>query len=141
MTKTSRFWLLLGSLVALTFVAGAAAGVIADRMFGPKVVLRTSLGDMSAVLDRLDLTAEQRRQADSIVARSTPRTEAIMLDVAERLRAVADSVDAELRAVLEPGQRAKLDSMRRDARVLLKRKTPTPGGTRVDTLLDTAARP
>jgi hypothetical protein len=50
-------------------------------------------------------------------------------------------VDAELRAVLEPGQRAKLDSMRRDARVLLKRKTPTPGGTRVDTLLDTAARP
>jgi Spy/CpxP family protein refolding chaperone len=132
---------LIASLLALAFVAGVAVGVAADRLFAPGVRVRTIVGDMSGVFDRLRLTPEQRRQADAIVARSAPRSEAIMLDVLERLRAVADSVDAELRTILTPEQRLRLDSLKRDHRLVLKRKIVTPGGTQVDTLITGGAPP
>jgi hypothetical protein len=96
--------------------------------------LRVRIDDLSAVLDRLQLTAEQRRLADSIVARSAPRSEAIMLEVGERLRAVADTVDRELRTILTAEQRARLDSMRTGPHLVLKRKEAGSGATRVDTL-------
>ena len=134
----TRLRTLVISLIAIAFAAGAAAGVAADRTLTPRIKLRTDLSGMSSVLDRLELSPEQRRQADEIVARSAPRSQAIMLDVAERLRSVADSVDAELRGILTPEQRTKLDSLRADSRVMLKRKIITPGGTRVDTLFDTS---
>ena len=52
----------------------------------------------------------------------------------------AHSVDVELRAILTPEQRLRLDSLRRDQRLMLKRKIETPAGTRVDTLIDTNER-
>ena len=61
-----------------------------------------------------------------------------MLELADRLKIVGDSVDAELRAILTPEQRVRRDSLRRDPRLMLKRKTVTPEGTRVDTLIDTS---
>jgi hypothetical protein len=136
--QSSRARAIVISLLTLAFIAGASAGVAGDRLLTPRLQLRASLGDMSAVFDRLQLSPEQRRHADSIVARSTPRSQAIMIEVAERLRAVADSVDAELRAILTPEQRVRLDSLRRGSRMLLKRRVVTPGGTRVDTLFDTS---
>jgi len=51
---------------------------------------------------------------------------------------VADSVDAELRTILTPEQRLRLDSLKREPRFILKRKVVTPIGTKVDTLLDTS---
>ena len=129
------------TLLLLAFVGGAAAGIagrsMIDRTDGPRI--RASL-DMSRVLDALHLTAEQRRQADAIVHRSAPRSQAIMIELAERLRAVADSVDVELRALLTPAQLARLDSMRTDSRIVMKRKVMTPGGTRVDTIIDSTLR-
>ena len=136
---TTRLRAIVISLIAIAFAAGTAAGVAGDRMLAPRVKIRTDLSGMSAVFDRLDLSPEQRRRADSVVARSAPRSEAIMIEVAERLRSVADSVDAELRAILTPEQRVKLDSLRQGSRVMLKRKIVTPGGTRVDTVFDTSA--
>ena len=62
-----------------------------------------------------------------------------MLETGERLSVIADSVDAELRAILSPEQRARLDAMRSDRRMMLKRKIVTPGGTRVDTIVDSSA--
>ena len=56
-----------------------------------------------------------------------------MRDVAERLRAVSDSVNAELRAILATEQRARLDSLRHPAVFLIKRKTPG-NATTVDTV-------
>lgn len=135
---SARLRTLVISLIALAFLAGTAAGVAGDRLLSPRVMLRTDLSGLSAVFDRLELSPEQRRRADSVVARSAPRSEAIMLDVAERLRGVADSVDAELREILTPPQRARLDSLRSESRIMLKRKIVTPSGTRVDTLLDTS---
>jgi hypothetical protein len=58
-----------------------------------------------------------------------------MVDMADRLRAVADSVDAELRQILTPEQRTRLDSLRVNGpQFMLKRKRVTPTGTTVDTV-------
>ena len=135
--KTSRSRAIAWLLLALAFVAGAAAGVTADRLFAPKPVLRTRITrDMSGALDRLGLTAQQRAQADSIMERSAPRSERAMREVAERLQYVSDSVDAELRAILTPSQRTRLDSLRRQPLFMLKRKNPG-SATTVDTLFPT----
>lgn len=135
--KPSRSRAIAWSLLALAFVAGAAAGITADRLFAPSPILGTRITrDMSGPLDRLDLTAQQRAQADSIMERSAPRAERAMRDVAERLQNVSDSLDTELRAILTPPQRARLDSMRHQPLFMLKRKTPG-SATRVDTLFPT----
>jgi Spy/CpxP family protein refolding chaperone len=131
---------LVMSMLALAFVAGAFAGIAGDRLLAPRLRIRAAMQDMSDVFDRLALTPEQRVQAESIVADAAPRSRAVMLELADRLRIVADSVDAELRAILTPEQRLRLDSLRRESRLMLKRKMVTPAGTRVDTLIDTSGR-
>jgi Spy/CpxP family protein refolding chaperone len=127
----------VASILALVFFAGALAGIVGDRLLSPRIRLRAATDDMSQVFDRIGLTGEQRTRAEAIAARSAPRSRAIMLDAVERLRVVADSVDAELRAILTPEQRLRLDSLAREPRIMLKRRVMTPGGTTVDTLLDT----
>lgn len=124
-------------IAALALVAGLAGGVILSRLLTPAPKLRIASGDMSAVLQRLDLTDEQRAAATEILDRSAPRSRAIMLEMAARLRSVADSVDAELRQVLTAEQRAQLDSLRREPRLVLQRKMVTPSGTMTDTIVDT----
>jgi hypothetical protein len=125
-------------LVVAVFAAGLGAGVLADRLILNRPVLRARVvtADMSKVLDGLGLTNEQRRQADSILSRRAPASESAMLQFAERLRAVSDSVDSELREILTPAQRARLDSLRPSgSRMMVKRKRLTPGGTTIDTIL------
>jgi hypothetical protein len=130
--------LLVGVVLAIVFVsgavAGAAAGVAVDRNATPYRVIKTRLdGGLSQLYDRLDLTAEQRALADSVVARRAPLTEQLMREMADRLYAIADSVDAEFRAHLSPAQRATLDSLKQQQTLILKRKTPM-GATIVDTV-------
>ena len=136
-TNPPRWRVLVASLLALSFVAGAFAGIAADRLMAPRLRIRATVGDMSDVLDRLALTPAQRAQADGIVARTAPRSRAIMIELAERLRLVSDSVDTELRAILTPAQRARLDSLKREPRFVLKRKVNEAGRARVDTVMDT----
>jgi len=88
---------------------------------------------MSGVLDKLALTPQQRVQADAIIQRSAPRTEEAMLEIAERLRTVSDSIDEELRSILTADQRARLDSLKRQPMLMLKRKR-SGGATTVDTV-------
>jgi len=133
----SRSRAIAWSLLALAFVAGAAAGVTADRLFAPSPARGTRITrDMSGPLDKLELTPKQRAQADSIMERSAPRAERAMREVAERLQNVSDSLDAEVRAILTPSQRARLDSLRRQPMFMLKRKAPG-SATTVDTLFPT----
>lgn len=128
---------LLITLLLAAFLGGVGAGVAASRLLAPPNRLRITTGDMSGVFDRLDLTPEQRRRADSLAAGSAPRSRAIMIEAAERLRAVSDSVDLELRSLLTPEQRQRLDSLRGEPRIMLKRKTAGLQGAVIDTLLDT----
>lgn len=133
MSELRRSPRLIGAALLLaTFVAGIAVGLAFDRVARTEPRLKTFVvADMSRVLDRLDLTTQQRAKADSILQRRSPTTERMMLDVAERLRGLSDSVDAELRAILTPQQRVRLDSLRAARKIMLKRKTLGPGGTTV----------
>jgi hypothetical protein len=132
MTRPVRGFLLLLAV----FAAGVAAGVGLDRAVttGSKLETRLSTG-MPEVLVRLGLTAEQRRAVDSLLERSRPRAQAAMAEMVPRLGAIADSLDAELRQILTPAQRARLDSLGGQGLLVLKRKTSGPGGLKVDTLL------
>ena len=59
-----------------------------------------------------------------------------MVEMAERLRAISDSVDGELRGILDPTQRVRLDSLRRERPVMIKRKMVSPDGrTSVDSVV------
>lgn len=124
------------ALLLAAFLGGVAVGLGFDRVAQRQPQLKTVLtADMSRVLDRLDLTAQQRVMADSIVQRRAPATERVMIDLGERLRSVSDSLDAELRAILTLEQRARLDSLRGERRLMLKRKSIDAGGkTLVDTV-------
>jgi hypothetical protein len=124
------------ALLAAVFVGGVAVGVIGDRLMRRGTVIRTRVhADMPSVLDRLQLSPRQRAQAESILSRRTPGTEAVMLETAERLRRVSDSIDLELRQILTAEQRVRLDSFKaREPRLMLKRKVMTPSGTSVDSV-------
>jgi hypothetical protein len=124
-------------IALLALIAGVAIGVTATRLMMPAPKLRIAPGDMSAVLGRLDLTEEQREQASEILERSAPRSRAIMMEMAGRLRGVADSVDDELRRILTAEQRVRLDSLRGEPRLILRRTRVTPSGTQTDTIVDT----
>lgn len=122
------------ALIALAFVAGATSGFAADRLLIRGATMKTRIvPDMSGVLDELALTGEQRRQAQVILDRGAPRAQNAMVELAARLRNISDSVDVELRSILTLEQRLKLDSLRRPAVFVLKRKDST-GASRVDTV-------
>lgn len=125
-----------GVTLTLVFLAGIAVGMAADRLRGPKpMITKVFAEDLSGVLDKLGLTPAQRAAADSIVRRRAPRADAMMLDVAAQLRGISDSLSAELRSILTPDQRARLDTLRGKRKLLLQRKTVRPDGrTVVDTV-------
>ena len=123
-----------GIVLTVTFLAGAAAGALGLRVWSrmhDRETLRVN--DMSAVLDELRLDPTQRRMADSIVEQSAPRTRALMIELAGRMTNVADSVDAQLRTLLTPAQRTRLDALRRKPIFLLKRRSDL-GTAVVDTV-------
>jgi hypothetical protein len=123
-------------LLIAVFAAGLAVGIGIDRALEPRTMLTTRLTtQLPEVLGKLGLSPEQRRAADSLLERRSPLAEAAMREMVPRLRAIADSLDAELRQILTPAQRAKFDSLGANRLLLLRRKTPGPGGRQVDTLL------
>ena len=122
-----------GLILGLTFVSGIVAGAAGRQVWGRADTRMTVTTDMTAVLDRLDLTSEQRVKASSILHESAPRTEAVMLELAGRMLTVSDSIDSELRTILTPEQRAKLSALRRRPVFVLKRRAPS-GEVLVDTV-------
>jgi len=114
------------------FGAGVAVGVGIERATPADPARSISLiTRMPSVLERVGLSPEQQRAVDSLINGSAPRALAAMRETVPILRAVADSLDAELRRILTPAQRARFDSLG-GFRLLLKRKTRD--GEKVDTL-------
>ncbi len=130
MNTSSQKW--RGTLVLVAvFVAGALAGVAVDRVRASEEPARRLSLQMSSVFDRLQLTPHQRHAVDSILNASTPRTEAVMQEMAPKLNAIVDSVNSDLRLLLTPPQQAVFDSLQRGSRrLLLKQRV----GDRVDTV-------
>jgi Spy/CpxP family protein refolding chaperone len=102
--------LVLGTFAAL-FAAGVAAGVAWERTRGEEPEFRVRVDGGRArveAFDELGLTDDQRRRIEEIFARSQPRTDAVLRETLPRLRAVTDSINAEIQAVLTPEQRRRL---------------------------------
>ncbi|HEY1953591.1 MAG TPA: hypothetical protein VGG76_12380 [Gemmatimonadaceae bacterium] len=122
------------ALLGLAFAGGVSLGVIGDRLAGRRAQEGARItADLGSVLDELALTRDQRAKADSILEKSEPRSEEAMFEIARRLRAISDSVDMDLRSILTPSQRSRLDSLRRRPTFLLKRRQ-ADGKTSIDTI-------
>jgi len=105
---------LRGTLVlAATLVAGVALGAAGHRMLGRRSPesMRGGGGGPGSEFRALDLTPEQCAVIDSVMGRARPRMGAVFNDIEVRMRAVNDSIKAEIDAVLTPSQRATMDSL------------------------------
>jgi hypothetical protein len=112
------------TLLVVVFLVGVLAGAAGDRL-----LLRPRPSEqrppeqrppepregqrLPKVLEDMDLTPVQRAAIDSILASGRPRNEAIMNEVLPRLRAVSDSLQQGIRAVLTPAQAAEFNAYQR----------------------------
>lgn len=117
--------LVAGLIVLGSFLAGAAIGVAGDRAVHASD--RGHATDSRTYWDRIGkewgLTASQRQVIDSLMDAQRRKITAIYgplrptVDSANaRARLVSDSTQAQLRLVLTPEQRTKLDAMREEVR-------------------------
>jgi hypothetical protein len=137
---------LIGVVVlAATLVAGTLAGAAADRVLGRDHAAERDRppcpggpGSGKAMFDALDLSPDQKTRVDSILERRRSQMELVWQETRPRMRALVDSTEAEIRAVLRPDQRTEFDRLREEGRRLwLKRHgeggrpgkgTAPPGG-------------
>jgi hypothetical protein len=73
-----------------------------------RVALDSTAARRPPGLERLDLSAEQQRSIDSIMAKQRPRMDSVLGVMRPQLRAITDSIRDEVAAVLTPAQRASL---------------------------------
>ena len=131
-------WLVAAGALVLTFVAGLALGWSVGRHdAGPG---RARQGDDDAARmargreafeRRIGITPVQRTQIDSIFGARRGQIDAFWRGPGQALRAILDSTQADVRAVLTPEQRVKYDAHRReeDARRAKRRgRFGGPGG-------------
>lgn len=132
------------ALLVITFLAGLAAGYTVAGMRAPapwggeRGRIRIMLPDsLPPAFEQLELTIVQRQQVLGILARARPTTDSILRGVIPRLRALTDSVDGEIRAVLRPEQRERLLTLRRatEPMLLLKTAPTAQSPARVDTIV------
>jgi len=105
-------------VVILTFVSGAAAGVllahfhIVGRSRGGRPP-RLAPAMMVRHLDHaLDLTPEQRAKVEEIVRRHHQRIESLTESVRPQVRQELDDANREIEALLTPEQRQKFEKMK-----------------------------
>lgn len=137
---------LLGiAILAAVFAAGGLAGAATDRVLDarPPAPADSAAASPEAcraetgrkrILDQLDLSPEQRRQVDAIMDRRRAETEAFWKNEGRRMRAIVDSARADVRAVLNPTQRAEYDRLREE------RRRRHEAERRADSLATAAAR-
>jgi Spy/CpxP family protein refolding chaperone len=109
----SRLPLRAFALLTLAFVVGVLAGAALEHRvgFGRRLGIgpgRLGRGPAEA-LRALDLTPDQCAKVDAILARRRPQMDSIMRETFPRMRSLADSLKAEVEAVLTPAQAAKME--------------------------------
>lgn len=110
-----RMRLLGAGLLVVAFLAGALTGAAVDRVLsagestgGTREAERES---RSYVIDRVDLTPEQRAAIDTILEDRAERMRAVWRQVEPRLDAITDSARSEIMHALTPAQRAEYQRM------------------------------
>lgn len=124
MAMFGRMRLLGVGLLAATFVAGALAGAAVDRVLNagePDAVERDRGRDdddrrRSYVVDRIEMSDEQRSDIDEILEGRSARMRAVWREVSPRLEAITDSARVEIMEVLTPEQRAEYERKLKDRR-------------------------
>lgn len=123
-----------GTLVLLaTLLAGAALGVAGDRLLGHRRPMGGMRGGPGQEFKALGLSPAQCAAIDTVLQRSRPRMAAAFAELEPRMRAVSDSIRADIRAVLTPGQQEKFDRMSPRERGFGMGRSPGPaprGGLR-----------
>lgn len=121
-TRSPRGARALGMLVlAVAFAAGAVAATAVGRVLhaDPAATSAESGGTScdekrGHLLDRLDLSTEQREEIDGILERRRAQADRFWSDAEPTLNAIMDSTRAEIREVLTPAQRDEYDRLRRE---------------------------
>lgn len=108
-------------VLAVTFGAGAIAATAVDQVLLADPASHTVAdGDEKCdrkrgrLLDRLDLSQDQRARVDAILERRRAQTDRFWAEAGPTLEAIMDSTRAEIRAVLTPEQRELHDRLRRE---------------------------
>lgn len=110
-------------MLGAAFIAGLLGGAAGERLVSsrwttnqfppPGMPTRGSRmppgGFIPKALERLNLTPEQRRAIDGILERRRQQTDSLFGMFLPQMRATADSMRREIRAVLTPEQQAELD--------------------------------
>ncbi|HEX9728255.1 MAG TPA: hypothetical protein VGA37_07120 [Gemmatimonadales bacterium] len=113
------------ALVAIAFAAGVLAGFAGERVRATRARpalerapwergafrQRSPRGGIPGFYEQLGLSDDQRAQIHRIVEANQPRTEAVIAQSMPLILATMDSVRLEIREVLTPAQRARLDSI------------------------------
>lgn len=113
-------------LLVIVFIAGGVAGALVDRAnpmkekrpFRERFEQRVDgpgepdgPGEFPRFFRDLNLTDSQREQIRAIFERHRPTIDSIMGESMPRIRALRDSADAEISALLTPEQREKFEKL------------------------------
>lgn len=116
-------------------VVGVAIGVVGTHLFyarmmrrpgGPPGFMGGSFGDR--LEGHLDLTADQRRQIDEILTRTREEAEMLRHEMQPRLRALFETTETEIEAILTPEQQEKFRRLRETQRGRMDRFFGPRGG-------------
>jgi Spy/CpxP family protein refolding chaperone len=97
--------IMLAIMFAVGALAGAATMRVVDAEEAPKLKRIQPTPQPPNLLDRLELTSEQKPQIEAILERRRAEMEEFWDTHRPTLRAITDSARAEMRAVLTPEQR------------------------------------
>jgi len=122
-SPTTRGRLVGAAILLIVFAAGLAAGAAWTRArstgregrAGVNVNVRMTT-ELPRELRRLNLTSLQEDSLRALLIAGQRRMRRVLSEFDPRLRALIDSVDADIRAVLTPQQRERFDATRRAAR-------------------------
>jgi hypothetical protein len=132
MTRIDRGSLFAAGLVAVTLLLGIVCGIALDRwaLRPAQRVARPGAmrGDAPRQFDpadarlqfsrrlasQLELTADQQRKVDSLLARQQAEARAVMRETRPRLEEVTARTQAGLRTILTPAQLEKWETLRRE---------------------------
>lgn len=125
MSSRTRAAVLLGAMFVLGLVVGLFGGRLLHRgPFGPRPAPPTPAAMADRLGRRLDLRPEQRDSVRAILERHRPSLDSLWGEFRPRVRAMEDTVQQEIAAQLDPGQREKFTKLRRR----FERMRPAPSG-------------